>query len=192
MQHGKYFTSFTEAVALLVFFTNCTGKHLCWSLFLIKLHPWRLATLPKETRAQTFSFEKCEIFRKTYFKEHLRTTASSFTYFAIHLISLWVSSIIWRAILEKNNLFADKISSWFSIMLFLSTWSAFLCYIDFFLMTLDTFSCNINTFLSKPNYFLCNAKLFITIQNYFSCNTKCLFVSFVYLIHFYCHIATKI
>ena len=30
-------------------FANFTGKHLCWSLFLIKLHAFRPATLLKET-----------------------------------------------------------------------------------------------------------------------------------------------
>ena len=40
-------------------FANFIGKQLCWSHFLIKFQAWRP-----------------EIFKKTYFKEHLRMTAS--------------------------------------------------------------------------------------------------------------------
>ena len=43
---------------------NCarfTGKHLCWSLSLIKLR---------------LQFEYCEIFKNTYFEEHLRMAPS--------------------------------------------------------------------------------------------------------------------
>ena len=42
-------------------FTNFTGKHMCWSLFKIKLQGWGPSTLVK---------------RDSYFEEHLRTTAS--------------------------------------------------------------------------------------------------------------------
>ena len=51
------------------FFANFLGKHLCWSLFLIK-------PLKKETPTLVFSCETCEIFKDTYFEEHLRTTTS--------------------------------------------------------------------------------------------------------------------
>ena len=53
-------------IGVLKNFSNFTGKHLCWSLFLIKLQ-------------QMFSCEICEIFRKTYFD--LLTTASEETLF---------------------------------------------------------------------------------------------------------------
>ena len=39
-----------------------TENHLCWSLFLIKLFPC----------------EYCEIFKNTYFEEHLRTAVSAY------------------------------------------------------------------------------------------------------------------
>ena len=45
-----------------------TGKHLCWSYFLIKLQACRFAILLKETPTQVFS---CE-----YFEEYLQTAAS--------------------------------------------------------------------------------------------------------------------
>ena len=52
--------------AILKNFAVITGKHLCCSLFLLK----------RDTPAQVFSFEYCEIFKNTYFEEHLRTAAS--------------------------------------------------------------------------------------------------------------------
>ena len=50
-------------------FAIFTGKYLCWSLPLIKLHAWR-------TWTQVFSCECCEMLKNTYFEEHLRTAAS--------------------------------------------------------------------------------------------------------------------
>ena len=49
-----------------------TGKHLCQSLFFNKVVGLRDATLlKKETLAQVFSCEVCEIFKNTFFIEHL-------------------------------------------------------------------------------------------------------------------------
>ena len=79
----------------------------------------------------------------------------------IILILVQFCCVIWRAVRESNNFFSHKILFWYNIILFLSTWNTFLCYIS--------------TFFSKPSYFLCNVKLFISTQNYFSCNTKFLF-----------------
>ena len=44
--------------------SNFTGKHLCWSLFLIR------------DSIQVFSSEICEIFKNTFFEEQLQTTVS--------------------------------------------------------------------------------------------------------------------
>ena len=79
----------------------------------------------------------------------------------IILILVQFCCVIWRAVRESNNFFSHKILFWYNIILFLSTWNTFLCYIS--------------TFFSKPSYFLCNVKLFISTQNCFSCNTKFLF-----------------
>ena len=49
-------------------FAKLTGKHLCRS------HACNF--INKETLAQVFSCEFCEIFKNTFFTEHLRTTAS--------------------------------------------------------------------------------------------------------------------
>ena len=43
--------------------------------FLIKLQASRPATAKKETLAQMFSYEFCEISKETFFTEHLWTTA---------------------------------------------------------------------------------------------------------------------
>ena len=51
-------------------FVTFTGKHLCWSLFLIKLQAFRLIPI------RVFSCEYCEIFKNTYFEEYLPTAAS--------------------------------------------------------------------------------------------------------------------
>ena len=47
------------------------------SLFLIKFQAGlKACNFIKETPAQAFSYEVCEIFKNTYFEEHLRATAS--------------------------------------------------------------------------------------------------------------------
>ena len=51
---------------------NFTVKHLCWSLFLIKLQTWG-------PRTHAFSTETCKIFRNTYFQEHLYLHVTLFT-----------------------------------------------------------------------------------------------------------------
>ena len=53
--------------AVLKIFAIFTGKHLCWGLFLIR---------EKETQTQVPTREYCEIFKNTYFEEHLQTAAS--------------------------------------------------------------------------------------------------------------------
>ena len=61
-------------------FTKFTGKHLFQSLVFNKVAGLRSATLlKKETLAQVFSCEFCEIFKNTFFTEHIWTTASVYT-----------------------------------------------------------------------------------------------------------------
>ena len=57
-------------------FTTLTGKHLCQSLFFNKF----AAFIKKETLAQVFSCQCCEISKNTFFTEHLWTTASLLRY----------------------------------------------------------------------------------------------------------------
>ena len=63
-----------------------TGKHLYWSLFLIKLQTFRLATLLRRDPTQVFSCEYYQIFKKLYFEEHRRTAASVSNVFPFALV----------------------------------------------------------------------------------------------------------
>ena len=60
-------------------FVKLRRKHLRWSFFLIK----------SKTPTQTFSCEIYELFKNTYFEEHLRTTASTFNPFHITALFLY-------------------------------------------------------------------------------------------------------
>ena len=51
-------------------FTKYTGKHLSQSLFFNKVEACNL--VKKETQAQVVSREFCEIFKNTFFTEHLQ------------------------------------------------------------------------------------------------------------------------
>ena len=57
-------------------FANFTGKHLRWSLFLIKLQAWGLVTLLKRD-SNTIVLKFAKFLRTPIFAEYLRTTASS-------------------------------------------------------------------------------------------------------------------
>ena len=57
--------------AVLNNFAISTGKHLCWS-------PFCSSFLLKETPKQIFSCKYCEIFKNTYFEEHLQKAASRY------------------------------------------------------------------------------------------------------------------
>ena len=52
---------------LEIYFVNLTGKHLCWSLFLIKLQAFGPATLLKRAPTQVLFYEICKIFKNTFF-----------------------------------------------------------------------------------------------------------------------------
>ena len=56
--------------AALENFAKFTEKHLCQSLFFNKLQA--RGKKEKKTLAQVFSCEFCEIFKNTFFTEHLR------------------------------------------------------------------------------------------------------------------------
>ena len=67
--------SFTGVLKKLTIFTE---KHLCWSLFLIKLQTWRPTTLSKKTLTQVFSCEYCETFQNSFFYRTPLMAASGF------------------------------------------------------------------------------------------------------------------
>ena len=54
-------------------FAKVAGKHFCQSLFFNKVAG--LNFIKKETVAQVFSYEFCEIFKNSFFIEHLQKTA---------------------------------------------------------------------------------------------------------------------
>ena len=47
-------------------------KQLCWSIFLIKLQAWRPAIFKKRLQHRCFCCEYCEIFKNSFFIEHIR------------------------------------------------------------------------------------------------------------------------
>ena len=51
-------------------FTVFTGKHLCWSLFLIRLHAWRPTVLLKRCTSAGFFLEYYKIFKNCFFVEY--------------------------------------------------------------------------------------------------------------------------
>ena len=57
-------------------FAKFTGRHLCQGLFFNKVRPKTCSFIKKETLTQLFSREFCQISKKAFFTEHLRTTAS--------------------------------------------------------------------------------------------------------------------
>ena len=60
---------------------NFTGKDLCQSRFLITLQAFSLATLLKRNSNAGVFCEIYEIFKNTYFEEHLRMTASMIAFY---------------------------------------------------------------------------------------------------------------
>ena len=56
--------------------TKFTGKHMCHSLFFNTVAGGACNFIKKETLAQVFLCEFCEIFKNTFFTEHLMETAS--------------------------------------------------------------------------------------------------------------------
>ena len=58
-------------IAVLKNFAVLPRKHLCWSLFLIKLQAQVCVFIKKETLTQVFSCEYCKIFKKSFFIKHL-------------------------------------------------------------------------------------------------------------------------
>ena len=79
-------------------FGNFTGKHLCWSLFLIKLQAFRLVTLSKRDSNTDVFLEICKTFKINYFKELMWATVSAIprTSQMNHWITWLLCSIIWR------------------------------------------------------------------------------------------------
>ena len=79
LEKGKTRSSRLEVIcrkSALKNFTKFTGKQLCWGLFFDKVAGRKPPTLFKKTPTQLSSSEFCEIFKNTFFTEHLPATAS--------------------------------------------------------------------------------------------------------------------
>ena len=70
---------FSVKIVVLKNFAKLTGKHLYQGLFFNKVVGLRPANfIKKETLAQLFSCDFCEIFKSTFLTVHIWTTASAF------------------------------------------------------------------------------------------------------------------
>ena len=91
-------------------FPNFPGKHLWWSLFLIKLIFFK-----GDTPTQVFSCGICEIFKNTYFEDHLPTTAFirylMWTTYerSLLLVSLLRCFPLWFCEISKNTFFTVQL-----------------------------------------------------------------------------------
>ena len=77
--NGSSQRSWSVTEGLLKNFEKFTGKHLCQGLSLKKIAGWDAEAwnfMKKETLTQVFSCEFCEIYKNTFFTEHLRAIAS--------------------------------------------------------------------------------------------------------------------
>ena len=82
-------------------FAIFTGKHLWWSLFFIKLQTFRLATISKRDSTPKQVFSCCEIFKNTYFKEHMHMVASELT-LRSDCLELCVWTVTFKTILSQK------------------------------------------------------------------------------------------
>ena len=57
-------------------FAKFTGKHLCQRLFFKKVAGQACNFIKKDSLAQVFSCDFCEISKNTFFTKHIQTTAS--------------------------------------------------------------------------------------------------------------------
>ena len=76
-------------ICVLKNFVKFTGKQLCQSLLFNKVAGLRLVTLLKKRLWQMFSCEFREIFRNTFFIEHLRWLLLNKTYKKMSVWSPW-------------------------------------------------------------------------------------------------------
>ena len=76
-------------------FAIFTGKHLCWSLFLINLQASRIATLLKKGLQHRNFPVNIVTFKKTYFKKHLQTAASDSSYLLHSKLNIIIQELDW-------------------------------------------------------------------------------------------------
>ena len=65
-------------IVFLKNFANFTGKHICWSLFLIKLQAFRSsAVLKRDSNTGIILWNLRNLFKNTFFTEHVLTVTAS-------------------------------------------------------------------------------------------------------------------
>ena len=85
---------------------NFTGKHLCLGLFLIQLQVSGLQLfLKKETLTQVFFCEIFEIFKNTFFTEHLRWILLAFWLRKVYRICIYLFNFIFFFSLFKVSIY---------------------------------------------------------------------------------------
>ena len=102
-------------------FTKFTGKHLCWKHLRWCLFFYKVAGLNfiKKTPTQVFYCEFCEIFKNTFFTEHLPATAYVFysVFDSVDWILLkklpWYILIVSSVVLNVQKLLISKGKLWF-------------------------------------------------------------------------------
>ena len=84
-------------------FANVTGKHLCWSLILIKLQAFSPSTLLKRG-SQVFSSDICEIFiEHLSLTEHFWWLLVTSTHYMRQSIQEWNKQFLWKKSFKKSE-----------------------------------------------------------------------------------------
>ena len=93
----------TEAATkgVLKNFAKFKWKHLCQSLFFIKVEDLRPVTLSKKTTWQVLSCECCEISKNSFFTEHLQMIAFD-RILNMFMVNMQVSPVEILPNLKKN------------------------------------------------------------------------------------------
>ena len=84
-----FLTQQSVSFLLLFLYRSITGKHLCWSLIIVKLQVWFVATLLKRDSNTDVFLRNLLIFKNVFFTEHLQW----FLLFIMLTHALWIKLI---------------------------------------------------------------------------------------------------
>ena len=88
-------------IGILKNFAIITGKHLCWSPFLIKLHTWRSAALLNRDSHRCFHVDFSKCLRTAFFIKHLRWLLLSKV--KTNVESAWFIYYVIKSIMTLNS-----------------------------------------------------------------------------------------
>ena len=88
-------------IDILKNFAIITGKHLCWSPFLIKLHTWRSAALLNRDSHRCFHVDFSKCLRTAFFIKHLRWLLLSKV--KTNVESAWFIYYVIKSIMTLNS-----------------------------------------------------------------------------------------